>query len=325
LTILKKSGIRLILREPGTKIQISKLHPNISKQFKDSSGFMKDLSIALRNHYGYIIQQGFRIALNGDKIKPLELSVLTTDEKKARTNKLIKPFVYSSLIEDVEVEIIIGFYRPPASEEEIQNELAGSFAPSESDNAGITVICNDRVVLYCDKSFLTGWGESPVPKYHTQFISIGGVVHFRSTNPINLPVTTTKRGLDTSSVVYATAKNRIKEGLRYFTAFTNDWKTSSDERTNLFKSYVKINVLKPGQSKLPLIRLSSGRKGDTGKYQIPNLPKPDNVLNGRFVIISYTKEREKVEEIRNYFFDGKRIPAAEVGAWCFDKMHSQVE
>lgn len=323
-SMLKKSDIKGVLNEPGTVVAISHLHKNIMKQFKDESGFIKDLKIALRNHYGYIIQQGFRITLNGVKIGPLELNILTS-EPSVKMPKPIKPYVYTATLDDINIEIIIGFYRPPASEEEIQNELDGGFAASQSENAGITVLCNDRVVLYCDKSFLTGWGETPVPKYHTQFISIAGVVHFRSTYPIHLPVTTTKRGLDTSSSIYATTKNKIKDGLRLFTAFTNNWKTPSPERTDLFKSATKINALKPGQSKSKLVKLVKGRKDDNGEYQIPDLPKPSNPQNAQSVIISYQKEKAKVEKIKDYFFDGKPKSASEIGAWCFDKMYSQTD
>lgn len=324
LAIQNKSIIKGKLKETGTLVSISQLHKNISKQFKDESGFIKDLKIALKNHYGYIIQQGFRISLNGIKIDPIELNIITTNAAD-KNQKGIKPYVYTSKIDDVDIEIMIGFYRPPANEEEIQNELDGGFATSQSENAGITVLCNDRVVLYCDKTFLTGWGEPPVPKYHTQFIAIAGVVHFRSNSPIHLPVTTTKRGLDTSSSVYANAKNKIKDGIRYFTSFTNNWKTPTEERAKLFSLSKKINALKPGQSRSTFVKLTDGKKGDNAKYQIPDLPKPSNTLNALSVTINFTREKIKVDKIRSYFLDNKQKSASEVGAWCFDQIYSQAD
>lgn len=324
-TLLNKLHLDGILSEEGTSVKITSLHTNISQQFKDKSGFLRDLTIALKQHYGYIVQQGFVIKLNGTKIEPLELNIITTEPADAM-QKAIRPYVYATKIKDVDVEIIIGFYRPPASEDEIDKELDGSYAKSQSENAGITVICNDRVVLYCDKTFLTGWGESPVPKYHTQFISIAGVVHFRSNNPISLPVTTTKRGLDTSSEIYADVKNKIKEGLRFFTSFTNDWKTPSEERAKLFESPKTINALKPGQTKSPLIKLQTvTKKDESAEFQLPNLPKPNEEVRNLFVTISFVREKEKVEAVRTYFLDGKSTSAAEVGGWCFDEIHSQIE
>ncbi len=38
------------------------------------------------------------------------------------------------------------------------------------DDAGWTIVCNDRVVVHRDKSRLTGWGDGGVPSYHNQFI-----------------------------------------------------------------------------------------------------------------------------------------------------------
>lgn len=320
--MLKKSEIKGLLNEAGTYISITSLNKNIIKQFRDQSGFIKDLQIGLRNHYGYIIQQGFRITLNGIQIESIELNLLVAD-KVSDGKKAIKPYVFSFAMQDVDIEVMVGFYRPPANDEEIQKELEGGFAASQSENAGVTILCNDRVVLYCDKTFLTGWGEPPVPKYHTQFIAIAGVVHFRSAVPINLPVTTTKRGLDTSSAIYAMTKNKIKEGLKYFTSFTNVWKVPNEERAKLFKNTKVINALKPGQSKSPLIKLTK-KKGEDGDYQIPDLPKPDDAQRSKYVTISFQREKEKVEAIRSYFLRN-RGSATEVGAWCFDKIHSQVE
>jgi hypothetical protein len=151
------------------------------------------------------------------------------------------------------------------------------------------------------------------------------VVHFRSNTPINLPVTTTKRGLDTSSAIYANAKIRIKEGLRYFTAFTNDWKTPSEERVQLFKSAKKINALKPGQSKSSLVTLKPVKKDDSAKNQIPELPKPNEVEKNRFVTIIFSKEKQKVADIQEFFFEGEKKSAGEIGSWCFDKMYAKVE
>ena len=73
-------------------------------------------------------------------------------------------------------------------------------------DAGWTIICNDRAVLYCDRTELTGWGEAGVPRYHTQFIAISGIVEFQSNDPAKLPTTTTKRGIDASSLPLFTGK-----------------------------------------------------------------------------------------------------------------------
>ena len=99
-----------------------------------------------------------------------------------------------------------------------------------SEDAGWTVICNDRAGFrYCDRSEVTGWGEAGVPRYHTQFIAVSGIVEFRSNNTAKLPTTTTKRGIDASSSLYLQVKNKMREGMKMFTAYTNHWKDNADE------------------------------------------------------------------------------------------------
>jgi hypothetical protein len=322
-SILNKDNIKESIKEEGTSIKITGLHPPIAEQFQNESSFIKNLAITIRQHYGYIIQQGFKIKLNGEDIAPLELNILTdnTGSKKA-----IKPYVYKETIDDIDIEVIVGFYRPLATEDEIELELTGTFAKSATENAGITVICNDRIVLYCDKTYTTGWGDTPIPKYHTQFIAISGVVHFRSKIPIKLPVTTTKRGLDTSTGVYIKTKEKIKDGLKYFTAFTNNWKTSSVERTRLFESTIKFNALAPGQTKSDFVSLTTQKNDSAGNaaYQLPDLPKPTRAQRTD-VNISFKREKIQVEEIRDYFLQNSGKSASEIGGWCFDQIHSQIE
>ena len=162
------------------------------------------------------------------------------------------------------------------------------------------------------------------PKYHTQFIAIAGVAHFRSNNPINLPVRTTKRGLDTSSLVYAEVKNKIKEGLKLFTSFTNNWKTPTEERTRLFENTATINLLQPGQTKSALITLKD-KRGEFGQFQLPILPKPQDEIREKFINISFQREKEKVLAINNYFLPGQSKSASDIGGWCFDQLFNQVD
>src|SRR5208282_6219848 len=117
--------------------------------------------------------------------------------------------------------------RPIPSQDEIISEQEEK--KYSSVDAGWTVLCNDRAVLYCDRSELTGWGEAGIPRYHTQFIAISGIVEFKSTDASKLPTTTTKRGIDSSSPLYLQVKNKMREGMRLFTDYTNKWKGQAEE------------------------------------------------------------------------------------------------
>lgn len=317
-----KSEITRVLPKNGTQLSISNLHPYIKNKFSDKAGFLKNLTERLREHYGYIVQQGFTITLNGYKIEPITIEIISSENKDKK--KSIEPYVYTSITDGVTIEVVIGFYSAPAEQDDIDKSLESSFPNRETANAGITVLCNDRVVLYANKDHLTGWGDEPVPRYHTQFVNIAGVVHFRSDDPIKLPVTTTKRGLDTSSSIYSIARNKMKEGLRHFTAFTNNWKAKSEERDNLFKKVKKVNALVPGIAKSSF-KLTKIKKDKEGEYQIPDLPKPDDTMRDRLTHISYSKEKDKIQAIRDYYFDGEQMSASDIGSWSFDEMYLKIK
>lgn len=191
-----------LLVDGGTKIDISNINPRIAETWGTEDKldvFVNGLIKSIQQSYSFIIQKGFEIEINGQRIAPLPIKLLLDDKDTTS----IKPFLYQQTFGDVHVSLAIGFYAPPPSPEDIDDE--NNLKRSSSD-AGWTIVCNDRVVLYNDKTHLTGWGEAGVPQYHTQFIGIRGIVIFESNNPKNLPMTTTKRGIDTSSNIYAAVK-----------------------------------------------------------------------------------------------------------------------
>ena len=199
------------------------MNPSIAELWSTDgniSTFVETLKKAIQESYSLIIQKGFTIKINNQVVtaNPVELLVQKNGEKQG-----IRPYVFDGQYDDVSVKIAIGFYAPMASDDDIEemNESKRS-----SYEAGITVVCNDRVVLYNDKSGLTGWCTNGVPNYHTQFIGIKGIVVFESANPKALPMTTTKRGIDHSSAIYIAVKDKICEGLKMFTNYTNQWKVA---------------------------------------------------------------------------------------------------
>ena len=180
-------------------------------------------------HYAYIIDKGFEVSINGEAVKPRTTKIVY-DNRKTAGDDAVRPFVFKSDTDGVDVFLAVGFTRPIPSESEIMEEQEA--ARYSSIDAGWTILCNDRAVLHCDRSELTGWGEASVPRYHTQFIAISGIVDLRSENPWKLPTTTTKRGIDASSPLYLQIKNKMREGMRVFTDYTNKWKGRADESKN---------------------------------------------------------------------------------------------
>jgi hypothetical protein len=195
----------------GTKIIIRELVPAVRDEFGDDSNFLNELREAIAIYYGYIIQKGFQVELNKDPIKPQILRLLTKQQSDDDTGpgEGIRPYYFTADVDGVAITVSVGFRRPLPSEMEVDDEQAG---PRSSEEAGISIICNDRLVLLNDKTRLTGWGDGGVPRYHNQFIAISGEATFSSPQANKLPLTTTKRGVDASAIVFLTARQYISPG-----------------------------------------------------------------------------------------------------------------
>ena len=301
------------LKSDGTFITVTELHPNIARQFdKENHPFLDDLQTEISNLFTLIIKKGFSVLLNGDKIKAANLDILFPAD--FTPDSAIQPYAYKAKGDDVNIELAVGFYRGLASESEIGKEL---LTPRTRDNAGWTVICNDRVVLHRDKTEITGWGVGNVPKYHSQFIAISGIVRFLSNNSLKLPLNTTKRGLDTSSPVYWQAHKRMMEGLKKFTAFTNHWKGREGETNAYFKNMspkdaIEVPEALP-QEKWKTVRGSQG----TEKRFTPELPKPRRKVDPKRRI-SFYRLKEEIELLGEFFFDDPKSSPAEIGNRCFE-------
>lgn len=144
----------------GTSITIEEIHPGIGRLFSNQTGFVTDLTKSIAAYYGNIITKGFSVYVNDEKIQPVSSSFLLSEES---FNGGIAPYVYIGNYKGVSIELVVGFYRNLPSADEQEDSLQGK--PS-TEQAGWTIICNDRVVLYADKTKVTGWGgvgRSPVP------------------------------------------------------------------------------------------------------------------------------------------------------------------
>jgi hypothetical protein len=149
----------------------------------------------------------------------------------------------------VKVEIVGGMAAPPPEGGE----------PSDKDNGdkefGWYVICNGRIVLAADKTTVSGWGTENWPQWHRQYSGFIGVILFTAANATILPMTTTKRSVDQSSVLYRKARPKMRDITKEWIAYTNLRKQVIDEAKRVESSSiksVKIYDVKPSESiKLP--------------------------------------------------------------------------
>lgn len=306
------------MKHDGTIISVTTLDDGVSGRFAAES-FEKDLLDRIESHYSVIIHKGLRVEVNNKTAKPKPM-LLRFAKDGEHTD--IRPYMFKTHAFGVDVFLAVGLREPiPDAETTLEDQDGPQFS---SDYAGWTVICNDRVVLYCNRDELTGWGTAKLPRYHNQFISISGVVEFRG-DPANLPTTTTKRGLDFSSPLYQNVLDRMRDGLRLFIDYTNRWKSRSTQAKQEVDQVPAITFenLKRESRTLPF---SSVRVGLEGEQYKPKLPRPPD--DSSDVRISYFRDRQKVIALASALLENlddlqDRDIRREVGEASFDFTYKQ--
>ena len=299
---------------------VGDLYPSIARTFSEgSNAFKSELDRMISTHYAFIMDKGFEITINGDPVEPRTTKIIF-DDRYVNGNTGIRPYVFKIATDDVEVYLAVGFTRPIPSESEIIDEQEA--VRYSSIDAGWTILCNDRAVLYCDRSELTGWGEAGVPRYHTQFIAISGIVEFKAKDPSKLPTTTTKRGIDASSPLYLQIKNKMREGMRVFTDYTNKWKGRVEESHQHIQkgSPRSFEEIKAQDEQLTFSNTRNIPSGSQHKPKLPLPAKPEPTKRR----VSFVREVGKIETVAEYFGNSDMAPS-EVGEACFDAFYDEAQ
>lgn len=207
------------LPQPGTMIIVRDLYEGVSRHFENEA-FENKVRTAISEHFTLFLQWGLTVELNDKLVEPVRVEVLVSKREDGPA-----PFVFRKTIDGVVVSITVGRNTNRALGDE-EDDDAGFERDRSSATAGWTVLCNERAVIVGDKSRLTGWGDG-IPLYHPQFAIITGIIEFRSKHADKLPVTTTKRALDTSSNVWLESLVKMKEGMRVWIDYTNQWKNQA--------------------------------------------------------------------------------------------------
>lgn len=302
--------------EPGVEIEVQNIHPGVSSQFGPITGnFDNILSMKIRDHYAYLIQKGMEIRVNGILITPVLLQTLMSDSPGGGSS--IDPYIYKTEHDGVSVLLVMGMYERFPTETDLEDFAEGK---RSKDTAGWTVICNDRVVVSHDTSHITGWGEAGVPAYHSQFITLAGVVLFNSSDASKLPLTTTKRGLDLSSPLYSAVKDEMRQALKHFTSFTYQWKSQTEERTGIQEATKAVDI-REAQTSVPIESWQDLRKGLKGQRFVPVLPKPAQEKSHSR--ISFEKSKRDIATLAEYIEMDSTARPSEVGAAAFDYLLAQ--
>ena len=305
------------LQENGTVITVYELNDEAKNAFSDKDWIDTFRKLVAR-HYALIIAKGFSVTVGTKEEMEAGLEPIAAEEFKllqaapiGDDGHRIAPYVYSGKLGDVEVEIFAGLYRQLLTEEEAEAEEE---TRGVTDDAGWTVACNDRIVIWKDRTRLTGWGEATVPNYHGQFIAITGIVLLKADDPKKLPLTTTKRGIDAASNVYSEVKDLMREATKNLTSFTNRWKKFPDRLEELYRAseYIDLPTLRELPKKL---EMKPSRKLEGMSKFEPTYPEPAEEKTS--VKVAFTASKRDVTLLAEHFFDDAKIKPGLVGEAAF--------
>jgi Histidine kinase-, DNA gyrase B-, and HSP90-like ATPase len=304
------------LAEAGTKIRIETLYAGVSRHFTND-GFKNELCTSISEHFTMFLQRGLKITVNNQPIQPVRVEVLVSEEINGPA-----PYVFEKTIDDVIVSITVGLNTGRGlTDDDDSPDFEGDRSAA---TAGWTIFCNDRAVIVGDKSRLTGWGDS-IPLYHYQFSIITGIVEFRSALAEKLPITTTKRALDTSSDIWLQALVKMKEGMRVWISYTNNWK--NHPRTDQTKYWENAKAL-PLRKVIQLVatREKAEKKYGTIEYNPQKqkvIPVPETKMPSSRRIV-FSRPIEEIRMVSKSLFDREDERPGVVGDKCFELVVGQV-
>ena len=206
------------LLEDGVEIIVKELTPGATRSF-ESPAFLQNLRRTIARDYTLHLNRGLAISLNGERIPGAQIELRQSDDFAPMRDE------YTDEVDgdQVSVEMIVGMAAPPpdTSDPDEQNEAEKRF--------GWYLACNGRIVVAADKTAISGWGTDGWPLWHPQYSGFLGIILFTAANAIALPLTTTKRSVDTSSEVFRRARPRMRDVTRKWIDYTNARKQALEE------------------------------------------------------------------------------------------------
>ena len=196
-----------MLTEDGTYIRVTSLNSDVLKEFRSQSYFFSTLISEVESALDFSIAKNFKIKINDKVLKKKALSLIEYDN--------LKSFCKLFYVDNVRIKVIAGLSKP------------------SPDDSGWYIYCNERLVLSCDKTNLTGWdgrrlGESSIVKWHNIYAMFRGIVFFDVEDSKKLPMTTTKTGVDSNSTVFKAAREIMVDAMTQVMTFLK--KLDNDEQ-----------------------------------------------------------------------------------------------
>jgi hypothetical protein len=176
-------------RETGTSILITDFTDSVKLAIKAPT-LTSELIQQISRTYGLFLNRFVKVVVNNAQVDPQRIPI--------GEGKGITPERRHYQWDGVSVDIVAT----------LAAKSAGGTWQGEA--AGWYIICNGRIVVYADKSELTGWDRQIVPQFQPKFRGFIGIVNYFSKDPLELPWTTTKRSLNRDSPAFLKIRSEMQ-------------------------------------------------------------------------------------------------------------------
>ena len=255
------------LEHPGTFIKVSTLYPEVAELFEDNA-FLKALEDDIEKLLNFSLEKGIAIYFNEKELSKKEVLMFSDGTT---------PFVVEGVEKDVAYKVIAG--------------LGETGDPSSS---GWNIYCNDRLVLEANRDYTTGWGQGSIPKHNNNFAMFRGVVFLNADDPILLPLTTTKKGVDTSAEIYRFVLALMKEGMQHVITFLKEVSKLEDPHD------YRITLGEQQEETLGVVELKNKTFEIQREFSPPNIDLDTLVVKKDTVRIQFSAKRKRAEAVKDY-------------------------
>jgi hypothetical protein len=265
----------------GTSITVRSFREEVAARFR-SGTFEARLTEMIGRTYCLFLNRYVAIALNGRKVGPRVIKFGSSEEVNVAKEELVDG--------NVKVTLYAGL------------AARGADGEWQAAEAGWYIACNGRLVVAADKTDLTGWGLG-MPQFVPKYRGFLGLAFFYSRNPLDLPWTTTKRGLNQESLIFQRVRTRMATIGRPVLSFLNEMYSSEEtERTPQRQVAESITALD--------VRELTSRP-QTG-FQTAARPLTEDTVK-----VQFDAKRADLNRVRKSLRRSD-MPASKVGRYTFD-------
>lgn len=249
------------LDEAGVEIVVESLSDSAATAF-DNPAFIQNLRRMIGRDYSLHLNRGLNIYVNEIKVVGWKIELRQSDEFKP----MRLGYEYETNDGKVNVEIIGGMAALPPENSEPSEDADGD------RRFGWYVVCNGRIVLAADKTVVAGWGSEDWPQWHRQYSGFIGIILFTAANAAALPLTTTKRSVDSSSEIYRRTRPDMRAVTRRWIDYTNDRKQALEEAKTKEAQAIAVSIYavsKQNSFKLPALVPVQPERTANVHYSVP--------------------------------------------------------